>query len=1154
MRNPISARNRKLAVEKLDARLVLASIASPAPSFDGNVYVNAGATIGIEWSEPGNEVTIEAFKDGSTDPFDKVLVNHFEQVNQETGRIHPADQKTDANGGSYDWTVPIDFFPGGYTFAITTWDDDEILQTVYTSNEIIVSPADPNLQEPTNPPTNVIATSTALNTVNVSWIPEPGTRSRSYRSTSPWGPFRQQLTKGGETQYDDQPVLQFTTTPHLWADNIYCYAVRSSNDTGVSGTQAAREAGDEFYVWPGDTDNNGLSEVVCAQNSLAEEPSPNNQQPQIANVIVSGDTHASGGFVSDSNLQLELVGAAGSRFGYELYYGDQSGPIGKVHTGHYNPDWTVDHRPDGRDGRDGRIFRETHRDAIRTELPIYKDLLPGTYYVLVTAWNDADEYAGAFSNPFDVVLGSTASAPLSMPTGLAVELIEGVGIEATWDNSDRANDYLLFRSESPTGPFDTAVYRDSGERFLDNYEFTKNDASGEIEPFNLRYDRTYCYVVASANEGGQSTHSAPACQTTDPEPVELPELAEGQFDFPFSDNPDGEPYCENTQESGCWFDVQDFRTWRTDLGGLYHLGEDWNFGLGADDLYEPIYSIGDGVVEFVGDVVEGVVDAWEGIVVIRHDAPEGTMFLLPDETPETTDDNQRVPTIYSFYGHLDSENLLVSVGQEVARREQIGRIGNTPLTSSGPHLHWEIWVPGNPNIETDWRGPGYSSNSDGWIDPTDFVRLNRHEADEETTFQKRLGLDRWWATAGDGPIPISYTFKTTSAGRYAISFRTPSWQANAGAGAVIWFPDDSTIRTDLSCIDEGPITTCKVEHDLLEGTHSVTFNEVAPPGDPSVTSAFFSARLVNSLGPSPHRLNGFLIADHPELFQEGFQPLTITVDGVTHEKPIANAQELVETFSPILHFGEDERFNHPVSVTELRRLGIEKLGDTRCDVSGNSNCPAGDSSLYYDLQLFSGPYAPSPNPPTIYASLLTDTDHWSSATQIAITYHFAYPRSNWRDHEGWNTHEGDWESAILYLARNSQGNWVPSELAAAQHIAVPLLKLAADAADGGDRYQYQDLMRNGVRPNLFVGLGGHATYAVPGSTPWRGIDFDLTYIEEHFVSPNPLSNAQTIQLPRIGDLAQDSEFAWLAFAGHWGVQDLSNRFLVPEFLEGDDGP
>ncbi len=55
--------------------------------------------------------------------------------------------------------------------------------------------------------------------------------------------------------------------------------------------------------------------------------------------------------------------------------------------------------------------------------------------------------------------------------------------------------------------------------------------------------------------------------------------------------------------------------------------------------------------------------------------------------------------VYSLYAH--QSEFLVQVGQQVSAGALIGRVGSTGR-SSGPHLHWEIWVGGIQVDPLDW--------------------------------------------------------------------------------------------------------------------------------------------------------------------------------------------------------------------------------------------------------------------------------------------------------------------------------------------------------------------------------------------------------------------------------------------------------------------
>ena len=59
-----------------------------------------------------------------------------------------------------------------------------------------------------------------------------------------------------------------------------------------------------------------------------------------------------------------------------------------------------------------------------------------------------------------------------------------------------------------------------------------------------------------------------------------------------------------------------------------------------------------------------------------------------------------------FSGYFHQSEIYVEVGDLVETGQPIGLVGNTGR-SSGPHLHWEIWVGGVPVNPLDWVLIGY---------------------------------------------------------------------------------------------------------------------------------------------------------------------------------------------------------------------------------------------------------------------------------------------------------------------------------------------------------------------------------------------------------------------------------------------------------------
>lgn len=74
---------------------------------------------------------------------------------------------------------------------------------------------------------------------------------------------------------------------------------------------------------------------------------------------------------------------------------------------------------------------------------------------------------------------------------------------------------------------------------------------------------------------------------------------------------------------------------------------------------------------------------------------------------------QHAGGVITLYAHQTS--IKVSVGQQVKRGDQIGTVGATGNVT-GPHLHWEVRVPGvdNPFVAGQDQGPGMV-DPDGWM-------------------------------------------------------------------------------------------------------------------------------------------------------------------------------------------------------------------------------------------------------------------------------------------------------------------------------------------------------------------------------------------------------------------------------------------------------
>lgn len=125
-----------------------------------------------------------------------------------------------------------------------------------------------------------------------------------------------------------------------------------------------------------------------------------------------------------------------------------------------------------------------------------------------------------------------------------------------------------------------------------------------------------------------------------------------------------------------------------------HLGDDWNgVGGGDSDLGDSIYAISNGYISETNDYEGG----WGNVVRIVH--------LYKGQLYE------------SLYAHCDS--ILVSSNKFIKKGEQIATIGNCNGAYYA-HLHLEI----RNEVGLDIGG-GYSTDTKGYLDPTEFITKNR---------------------------------------------------------------------------------------------------------------------------------------------------------------------------------------------------------------------------------------------------------------------------------------------------------------------------------------------------------------------------------------------------------------------------------------------
>jgi len=208
-----------------------------------------------------------------------------------------------------------------------------------------------------------------------------------------------------------------------------------------------------------------------------------------------------------------------------------------------------------------------------------------------------------------------------------------------------------------------------------------------------------------------------------PRAVVFAQVATG-FDFPFGP-PYGDPSGGGYTESGYRF-LQFICLNSSCTLWQYHTGEDWNRRgtSGNGDRGDPVYSSATGSVTYSGNV-----GGCQGnTVLIRHPAPSGVYFTLPD--------GGTTSIVWTNYIHLDSR--IVGIGG-VSKGQQVGTIG-TGNDCFSAHLHWEVRK-ADISANYDPTNKPKSEITARYVDPTDFVNRNRSLA---CPYSPGQDSSRWW--------------------------------------------------------------------------------------------------------------------------------------------------------------------------------------------------------------------------------------------------------------------------------------------------------------------------------------------------------------------------------------------------------------------------
>jgi len=439
------------------------------------------------------------------------------------------------------------------------------------------------------------------------------------------------------------------------------------------------------------------------------------------------------------------------------------------------------------------------------------------------------------------------------------------------------------------------------------------------------------------------------------------------------------------------------------------------------------------------------------------------------------------------------------------------------------------------------------------------------------------GISKWWATAGkDKFISTTLSLDIAEKDKYRLDINI----GGEGFFSSEWdFSDSKATLKSLESgevIEESKLTgEFESSRELDPGVYELQITNIEVPEKPIVEQVEFILNRKIRKNPRKDKLTTLFIADRPE-------------PNLLNQSQI---DELINEYAPILYFdkgelneNKPELFPMPFSVPEIWRCQNRK--DKTPQITGDSTQSIKLDQYPYQDTDEKDVKCPYSREPAIYASISENKDK----SEIAINYYFHYPRSNWKDYGGLNTHQGDWEGIAVFLdvvtSDNSSLTLIPDKVAFSQHVKVDLsvlrniisllglarsrllktgliARLIKDASTGGMTvpWEYLDHPNNSNRTNVYVGLGAHASFPFRGITgfnrPPKKEDFDVSTIQDvldkiasynanqefhkgDLSSFNP-SPEQIHNLPRAGKKSQlGDSHGWLFFPGFWGEKEKEN--------------
>ncbi len=167
---------------------------------------------------------------------------------------------------------------------------------------------------------------------------------------------------------------------------------------------------------------------------------------------------------------------------------------------------------------------------------------------------------------------------------------------------------------------------------------------------------------------------------------------------------------------------------------------------------------------------------------------------------------------------------------------------------------------------------------------------------------------------------------------------------------------------------------------------------------------------------------------------------------------------------------------------------------------------------------------------TYYATKIIDKDEENNKEYIVLEYWYFYAFNDWKEKDGENNHEGDWECVMVFLDKATEQ---PKYIAYSSHynkgqVEAPYLAQYASVRRSWDD---PEVIKQGDYVISFVGVGSHANFPNNGHSGIHTIPFfpdDRTSYSGLHLDQDKWQN--------IVEFKEGNYPKWLTnYQGHWGV-------------------